>query len=127
MRKLNAKIDRKIARYNSDAVKKSIGKNGVMGKGEFWKLKKRLLPKAHNVPHAVQDQSGFEITDPINIKSEYKAEFKHRLRKCEPKEYLERYMNSQNKVCSLSLEVNKEKLDDEFTLEEVERAISELK
>ena len=26
--KLDAKIDRKIARYNSDAVKKSIGKNG---------------------------------------------------------------------------------------------------
>ena len=75
LRKLNAKIDRKIARYNSDAVKKSIGKNGVIGKGDFWKLKKRLLPKAHNVPHALQDQSGFEITDPINIKSEYKAEF----------------------------------------------------
>ena len=65
LRKLNAKIDRTIARYNSDAVKKSIGKNGVMGKGDFWKLKKRLLPKAHNVPHALQDQSGFEITDPI--------------------------------------------------------------
>ena len=127
LRKLNAKIDRKIARYNSDAVKKSIGKNGVMGKGDFWKLKKRLLPKAHNVPHALQDQSGFEITDPINIKSEYKVEFEHRLRKREPKEYLEGYMNSQNKVCSLRLEVSKGKLDDEFTLEEVERAISELK
>ena len=36
-------------------------------------------------------------------------------------------MNSQNKVCSLRLEVSKGKLDDEFTLEEVERAISELK
>ena len=35
LRKLNAKIDHKIARYNSDAVKKSIGKNGVMGKGDF--------------------------------------------------------------------------------------------
>ena len=85
------------------------------------------IPKAHNVPHALQDQSGFEITDPINIKSEYKAEFEHRLRKREPKEYLEGYMNSQNKVCSLRLEVSKGKLDGEFTLEEVERAISELK
>ena len=36
-------------------------------------------------------------------------------------------MNSQNKVCSLRLEVSKGKLDDEFTLEEVETAISELK
>ena len=69
MIKLNAKIDRKIARHNSDAVKKSIGKNGVIGKGEFWKLKKRLLPKSHNIPHAhaLQDQSGCEITDPVNI------------------------------------------------------------
>ena len=86
-----------------------------------------MLPKAHNVPHALQDQSGFEITDPINILSEYKAEFEHRLRKREPKKYLEGYMNSQNKVCSLRLEVSKGKLDDESTLEEVERAISELK
>ena len=36
-------------------------------------------------------------------------------------------MNSENKVCSLRLEVSKGKLDDELTLEEVERAISELK
>ena len=36
-------------------------------------------------------------------------------------------MNSQNKVCSSRLEVSKRKLDDEFTLEEVERTISELK
>ena len=49
------------------------------------------------------------------------------MRKREPKRYLEGYMNSQNEVCSLRLEVNKRKLDDEFTLEEVERAISELK
>ena len=63
---LNAKIDRKIARYNADAVK-SIGKNGVMGKGDFWKLKKKLLPKLHNIPHALQDQAGCEITDPVNI------------------------------------------------------------
>ena len=49
----NAKIDHKIARYNSDAVKKSIGKNRVMGKGDFWKLKKRLLPKLHNIPQSL--------------------------------------------------------------------------
>ena len=38
-------------------------------------------------------------------------------------------MNSQNKVCSLRLEVSKWKFDDEFTSEEVARAtcISELK
>ena len=100
--KLNAKMDRKIARYNSDVVKKSIGKNGVTGKGDFCKLKKRLLPKSHNIPYALQDQSGCEITDPLNIlQSEYKAEFEHRLRKREPKKDLEGYMNSQNKVCSL--------------------------
>ena len=102
--------------YNSDAVKKSIGKNGVIGKGDVWKLKRRLLPKSHNIPHvhALQDQSGCEITDFVNVQSEYKAEFEHRLRKREPKKYLEGYMKSQNKVCSLRLEVSKEKLDDQF-------------
>ena len=43
------------------------------------------------------------------------------------KKYLEDYMNSQNKVCSLRSEVSKGKLDDKFTLEEIEREISELK
>ena len=65
--KPDAKTDRKIARYNSDTVKKSIRKNGLIGKRDFWKLKKRLLPKSHNIPdaHALQDQSGCEITDPV--------------------------------------------------------------
>ena len=82
-----------------------------------------MLPKSHNIPHALQDQSGCEITDPGNKQSEYKAEFEHRLRKHEPKKDLEGYMNSQNKVCSLRLEVSKGKLDDEFTSEEVERVL----
>ena len=38
--KVNAKIDRKIARYNSDAVKKRISKSGVMGKGIFGHSRK---------------------------------------------------------------------------------------
>ena len=59
-----------------------------MGKGDFCKLKKRLLPKLHNIPHALQDQAGCEITDPVNIQIEYKAEFEHRLRKLEPKNIL---------------------------------------
>ena len=91
--KLSAKIDRKIVGYNSDAAKKSIFKNGVIGEGDFWKLKKRLPPKSHNIPHPLQHQSGCEITDPVNIQSEYKAEFEHRLRNHEPKKDLEGYMN----------------------------------
>ena len=66
-------------------------------KGDFWKLRKRLLPKSHSIPHVLQDQSGCGITDPINIQSED----------------LEGHMNSQNKICSLRLEVSKAKLDDE--------------
>ena len=64
----------KIARCKSDDVKKSIGKNGMIGKGDFWKLKKRLLPKSHNILHAVLDQSGCEITDHFNIHGEHEAE-----------------------------------------------------
>ena len=36
-------------------------------------------------------------------------------------------MKSQNKICSLRFEVGKGKLDDEFTAEEVKRAIGEFK
>ena len=104
-----------------------MGKNWMIGKGEFLKLKKKLLPKSYNIPHAVLGQSGCEITDPASIQSEYKAESEHRLRKHETSRDLEGCVDSQNKVCSLRLDVSKRKLNDEFTLEEGERVISELK
>ena len=46
-----------------------------------WRLKRILAPKSIIVPHSVIDGFGNEITDEANIRSEYKNDFKHRLRR----------------------------------------------
>ena len=126
MIKLNARVDLKTARYNSDAVKKSIGKMGSLAKGIFGNSTRDCYQN-HTIFH-MRCKISLDVKSQILlIYRMSKAEFEHRLRKREPEKDLEGYMNSQNKVCSLRLEVSKGKLDDEFTLEEVERAISELK
>ena len=53
-------------------------KNGTMDKQNFWKLKRALAPKtlrSHNYCEGISD-----ISDSINIMSEYRNECQHRLR-----------------------------------------------
>ena len=44
-------------------------------------MKKLLAPKSKEMPHAVLDNHDNLLTDPMTIRSEYKTEFQHRLRK----------------------------------------------
>ena len=49
-------------------------KNGKMSQQNLWKIRKKLFPRL-NVPHAVIDNYGNEVTDPFNIKTLYQSEF----------------------------------------------------
>ena len=81
MDKLENKIDKAIADFNSKFVMSSINQNGgTLDKQTFWKLKKVLAPKSISIPHSIIDSFGNEITDQANIRNEYKYEFTHRLR-----------------------------------------------
>ena len=53
---LNKKIDKKIARFNSNIVKAGMNKFGVIDKQSFWKIKQKLAPKSVSFPHAVYDK-----------------------------------------------------------------------
>ena len=64
-------------------VKQKVGKNGVMDRQNFWKLKRVLAPEGLEIPHAIEGAHCNLITDPININDEYGNEFQHRLRKRE--------------------------------------------
>ena len=81
VKRLERKIDETIADYNNSFVMSMVNQHGgSLDKQSFWKVKRVLAPKSTTVPHSVIDGFGNEITDEANIRSEYKNEFKHRLR-----------------------------------------------
>ena len=66
--KLENKIDKAIADFNSRFVMSSINQNGgTLDKQAFWKLKKVLAPKSISIVHSIIDSFGNEITDQANI------------------------------------------------------------
>ena len=76
-----------------------MNKCGVINKQSFWKIKQKLAPKSVSFPHAVYDKWGTEITDPDDVKQEYKHEFMYRLRKRKMSTELKQYEVAQEKVC----------------------------
>ena len=104
-----------------------MGKNGVMDRLNFWKLKRVLAPKSLQIPHAIEGAYGNLITDPANISDEYLNEFQHRLTKREILDHLSWYESFQNNLCMLRIYVSKAKFSPDFTMDEVKTAVHELK
>ena len=125
--KLNQKIDKKIAKFNTRLIQKKVNKYGSISKQEFWKLKHTLVPKSSTGPYAVIDKYGNEVTDAYNIQNALLEEFKHRLGKREISDLLQDYENIRNLVCHLRLKTCLGKMSPDFTMQELSKAISELK
>ena len=75
MHKLDRKIELKRADFNSLIIRQKVDKNGTIDKQNFWKLKRALAPKRNEIVHSLGSSDGNDISDPINIKSEYRKEF----------------------------------------------------
>ena len=88
MHKLDRKIEHKIADFNSLIIRQKVAKNGIIDKQNFWKLKRALAPKSNEIVHSLRSSDGNDISNPINIKSEYRKEFQHWLRKRDVKHEL---------------------------------------
>ena len=78
-----------------------------MSQQNVWKVKKKLLPKAQSVPHAVIDNLGNEITEPSNIKKLYRSEFEYRLRKRNMEAKLKENESAVNDLRRVRLEIAK--------------------
>ena len=90
-------------------------------------MKKVLAPKSMTVPHSVIDGFGNEITDEANIRSEYKNEFKHRLRAREIDGQLKEVETMQNHRCQVRLLKSRTEASPNFSMEEFDKVIGELK
>ena len=78
-------------------------------------------------PHAVYDKWGTEITDPDDVKQEYKHEFMYGLRKREISTELKQYEVAQEKVCQARLLKRQSEVTPDFTLGEVRSVVNEFK
>ena len=126
---LDWKIDKNIARFNYELVCNALAESQTMSKSDFWKLKKRMLPNAHatDLPHAVLDNFGNEITDPQYVCNEYRSKLKHRSRHRDAKDEYEDFIPSQNKLCDIRLKTCKNAVSDDFTSSDIKSVISEFK
>ena len=107
-------------------MSKNLDKNGKMSQQNFWKVKKKLFPRL-NVPHAVIDNSGNEVTDPFNIKALYQSEFECRLRRRNIKAKLKEHESAVNELYNTRLENARCNTSSNYQVEEVQTAIKELK
>ena len=117
-------LDKKIARFNHELLCNVLAENQIMNKSDVWKLKKRLLPNATDLPHAVLDSFENEITDSQNVCDQYRSEFKHRLRHRDAKD---EYIPSENKLCDIRLKTRKNAVPHDFTSGDIKSVISEFK
>ena len=127
MHKLDRKIEHKIADFNSFIIRQKVDKNGTIDKQNFWKLKRALAPKCNETVHSLRSSDGNDISDPINIKSEYRKEFQYRLRKRNIKHELKSYENFQNSICQLRLSASQKNISPDFTLSELKFAVKQFK
>ena len=80
-----------MAEFHINMVKQKVGKNGVMDRQNFWKLKCVLAPESLEIPHAIDGAHGNLTTDPVNMNDEYRNEIQLRLRKREICDHLSWY------------------------------------
>ena len=110
--KLDKKIDAKLAEFHINMVKQKVGKNGVMDRKNFLKLKRVLAPESLEIPHAIEGAHGNLITD---LDDEYRNEVRQRLRKREICDH----ESFQNNLCMLRIYASKTKVSPDFTMDEV--------
>ena len=75
MHKLDRKIEHKIADFNSLIIRQKVDKNGTIEKQDFWKLERALATYNIGIAPSLRSSDANDISDLINIKSEYGKEF----------------------------------------------------
>ena len=120
-------IKQKIGIFHLNLLSTHLDKDGNMSQQNFWKVKKKLFPKANSVPNAVIDNLGNEITEPPNIKKLYQSEFEYCLRKRNMKAKLKKHESAVNDLCRVRLEIARCNTTPDYQVEEVQNALKELR
>ena len=117
----------KLASINSEMVKKIVKDmetiDGNFSQTKLWSLKKKLCPRADNVPTAKVDEKGNILTTPEALKGLYKSTYMERLK---GKEILEEHKDLYElkmKLWSSRLENLRMKKSKDWSLDELNKAL----
>lgn len=121
IREVHASIAEKIADMKRKRIEKTVNSLTVDRKfstSEFWKLKKRLCPKATVERSSVVLENGDELSDDNAIRNAYREEFMNRLKHNEIDDRYGNYEIMSNLLCDLYVAASRAVLSPDFTIEE---------
>ena len=127
------KLDRKIKHNIADLIdlidlfKTKSRQKCYHRQAKLWKLKRALALKNNETAYSLRSRDGNDISDPINVISEYRKEFQNRLRKRDKKHEPKSYENVQNSICQLCLSVSHKNISPDFTLPELKFVVKNFK
>ena len=106
---------------------KHLLNNGIFNLTDAWKLKKKMFPQYRDPPFALLDNSENLVTDYGGILNVMRDEFVYRLRNRQINTEYEELQELKEYLCKLRLKVTGKSKYIEWTMEDLNKAISKLK
>ena len=128
--RVQALIGEKIADMKRKKVEytvRSLTVDDKFSSSEFWKLRKKLCPKAAPERCSVVIENGEEVSDDNAIRDAYRQEFMNRLKHNTIDEHFENYEIMSNLLCDLYVTASRAVLSPDFTVEEAWKVLRPLK
>ena len=130
------RIEMNIANLCEESNRKKVtenfrsvgGNDGDLIHQGIWKIKKKYFPKIKpSLPAGKKNIKQQLITNPAELKELYLQTFKHRLRHRPPQPGFENYLEIQNDLFKLRLELAKQNKSPPWVMQDLEDAIKDLK
>ena len=112
----------------NDNFKTLGGNDGDLLHQGIWKIKKKYFPKINpTLPAGKKNIKQQLITNPEELKELYLQTFRYRLRHRPPQHGFESYLETQNELFKLRLELARQNKSTPWVMKDLEEAIKELK
>ena len=95
--------------------------------GKLWKLRKKLFPNSRDPPTAMLDSEGNLVTCEKKVEELALDEYRKRLQNRDMKDNLQKMKTEKEDLCLLRLKLASQKKTPEWTMEQLERVLKDLK
>ena len=131
LKEIENKLVELTAKKNADIIKEEID-NLKNGDGEvdmlsFWKMKRKLFPKAKDIPTAMMDSRGHLVSSGQKIKDLYLKTYEERLKHRKIKEGLEEHQANREELFQHRIDETKKKQIIPWTMKQLEKVLRSLK
>ena len=117
----------KYVKEITEHIKKVSDFVGHFSRNDYWRLKKKVMPKTTEVPSGKKDKNGKLITNPEMIKDLYLEHYQHVLRDRETLPHLKKYKGLRETLFDLRLKKATRKKSPKFTMKDLNMVLGKLK